>query len=126
MKTFPENLPMQRGHFVLESGLHTDFWITMDALFIDPRSLEPHITALSELLKPYDITALCGPMLFLSGSRDELADLVLLEPVCKKLSRATLHILDTADHGFRILKRSRKNTEDVFVEMAHAIRKWIS
>ncbi|NUM79387.1 hypothetical protein HUU42_01175 [bacterium] len=63
MKTFLENLAMQRGHFVLESGMHTDLWITMDALFIDPRSLDPHITALSELLKPYGITAVCGPML---------------------------------------------------------------
>lgn len=65
------------------------------------------------------------PMLFLSGTRDELADLALLEPVCKKLPLATLHILDTADHGFRILKRTRKIPEDVFVEMAQAIRKWI-
>lgn len=65
------------------------------------------------------------PMLFLSGSRDELADLVLLEPVCQKLPHATLHILDTADHGFRILKRSRKNTEDVFVEMARVTAEWI-
>ncbi len=47
------------------------------------------------------------PMLFLSGSRDELATLERLEPVCRKLGKgATLHILDTADHGFHILKRT--------------------
>ena len=46
--------------------------------------------------------AVTVPMLFLSGTRDELADLDLLQPVCKKLGkRATLHLLDTADHGFR-------------------------
>src|SRR3954451_17691258 len=40
------------------------------------------------------------PMLFLSGTRDELADLGLLQPVIDKLGRrATLHPLDTADHG---------------------------
>ena len=34
----------------------------------------------------------------------------LLQPVCKKLGkRATLHLLDTADHGFHTLKRSRKS-----------------
>jgi uncharacterized protein len=65
------------------------------------------------------------PMLFLSGTRDELADLTLLQPVCKKLGkRTTLHLLDTADHGFRILKRSRKSDEDVFAEMARVVRDW--
>src|SRR5271155_4510301 len=55
------------------------------------------------------------PMLFLSGTRDELAQLELLRPVCKKLGkRATLHLLDTADHGFRTLKRARTSEEDVF------------
>jgi predicted alpha/beta-hydrolase family hydrolase len=64
-------------------------------------------------------------MLFLSGTRDELADQSLLQSVCKKLGKlATLHSLDTADHGFRVLKRSRKSEEDVFVEMARAVREW--
>ena len=71
------------------------------------------------------LSAIRVPMLFLSGTRDDLADLELLQPVCKKLGRrAALHVLDTADHGFRTLKRSRKNPEDVFVEMAGAVRDW--
>jgi predicted alpha/beta-hydrolase family hydrolase len=71
------------------------------------------------------LAAVTIPMLFLSGTRDELAELRLLEPLCKKLgTRATLHLLDTADHGFRILKRSRKSQEDVFVEMARNVREW--
>ena len=37
-----------------------------------------------------------------------------------------LHLLDTADHGFRTLKRSRKSEEDVFVEMARVVREWAS
>jgi len=65
------------------------------------------------------------PMLFLSGTRDELAKLDLLQSVCKRLGKsATLHTLDTADHGFRILKRSRKSDEDVFFEMARIVREW--
>jgi predicted alpha/beta-hydrolase family hydrolase len=73
------------------------------------------------------LRAVTLPMLFLSGTRDELAQLVLLEPVCEKLGkRATLHPLDTADHGFRILKRSRNSEEDVFAEMARIVRKWAS
>src|SRR5499426_3328119 len=69
--------------------------------------------------------AVTVPMLFLSGSRDEMADPDLLQAVCKKLGkRATLHPLDTADHGYRILKRSRKSDEDVFVEMARVLKEW--
>jgi uncharacterized protein len=71
------------------------------------------------------LSSVTVPMLFLSGTRDELADLGLLQSVCKKLSKhATLHPLDTADHGFRTLKRSRKSEEDVFVEMARVVREW--
>ena len=65
------------------------------------------------------------PMLFLSGTRDKLANLDLLEPVCEKLGdNATLHLLDTADHGFKTLKRSRKSDEDVFVEMTRVLKEW--
>ncbi len=66
------------------------------------------------------------PMLFLSGTRDALAELDLLEPVVKQLGRtATLHLLDTADHSFKILKRTRQSDEDVFAEMARSAREWI-
>jgi predicted alpha/beta-hydrolase family hydrolase len=71
------------------------------------------------------LSAVTVPMLFLSGTRDELANPDLLQSVCKKLGkRATLHSLETADHGFRILKRSRKSEEDVFVEMARIVQAW--
>jgi predicted alpha/beta-hydrolase family hydrolase len=65
------------------------------------------------------------PMLFLSGTRDALAELKLLKPVCRKLGcGATLHLLDTADHGFKVLKRSRQTDEDVFVEIARVVSEW--
>jgi uncharacterized protein len=42
-----------------------------------------------------------GPLLFVQGTRDELADLSLLCPVVAALgARATLHVIDGADHGF--------------------------
>jgi len=66
------------------------------------------------------------PMLFLTGTRDELATLDLLEPAIKKLGkRATLHLIDTANHSYKILKRSRSSGEDVFAEMAHETCSWI-
>jgi predicted alpha/beta-hydrolase family hydrolase len=73
------------------------------------------------------LSAVTVPMLFLSGTRDDLADMSLLQGVAKKLGkRGTIHSLDTADHGFRTLKRSRKSDEDVFVEMARVVREWAS
>jgi predicted alpha/beta-hydrolase family hydrolase len=65
------------------------------------------------------------PMLFLSGTRDALGELDLLEPTLKKLGkRATLHLLDTADHSFKVLKRTRTSSEDVFDEMARVTAEW--
>jgi hypothetical protein len=58
------------------------------------------------------------PQLFLSGTRDKLAELELLEPVVNQLSKAQLHKLDTADHGYKILKRTRVASESVYEEAA--------
>lgn len=65
------------------------------------------------------------PMLFLSGTRDALGELDLLEPVVKNLGeKASLHLLDTADHSFKILKTKRQSHEDVFSEMARVVSEW--
>ncbi len=65
------------------------------------------------------------PMLFLSGTRDALANRELLEGVVSGLPSAELHWLETADHGYRVLKRSRQTAEDVFDEMARVARGFI-
>jgi predicted alpha/beta-hydrolase family hydrolase len=66
------------------------------------------------------------PMLFLSGSRDDLAHLDLLRPVCERLSdRATLHVVETADHGFKVLKRTRPTDEPPLDELARVAGEWI-
>ncbi len=66
------------------------------------------------------------PMLFLSGTRDALNDLTLFRPVIKKLEkRATLHTIDTADHSYKILKKTRTSDEDVFAEMVRVVREWV-
>lgn len=66
------------------------------------------------------------PMLFLSGTRDALNDLDLFRPVITKLGKhATLHTIDTGDHSYKILKKTRQSDEDVFAEMARITREWI-
>ena len=77
-------------------------------------------TTRAEHLSKIDI-----PMLFLSGTRDELATLDLLEPVIKELGKtATLHLIETANHSYKVLKKTRTSTEDVFTEMARVTRDW--
>ncbi len=66
------------------------------------------------------------PMLFLQGTRDELADLTLIETVSAGLgSRATLRIFDQADHSFHVPARSGRTDREVLGELASAIRDWI-
>jgi uncharacterized protein len=72
------------------------------------------------------LPAVALPMLFLQGTRDALADLSLLGPVCDGLGpRATLHQVIAADHGFGVLKRSGRAGEDVLAELAATTRSWL-
>ena len=66
------------------------------------------------------------PILFLQGTRDALAELSLLEPVVKSLgSRATLRLLDGADHSFHVLKSSGRNDREVMAEALNAFAAWV-
>ncbi len=65
------------------------------------------------------------PMLFLQGTRDALADLDLLGPVVADLGgRATLNVVEGADHGFHVLKRSGRTDDDVVDELARTAAAW--
>lgn len=55
-------LPARQGHFRLESGLHTDLWLTLDALFVSPRALMPFTAALAGRLRPFGASTVCGPL----------------------------------------------------------------
>ncbi len=65
------------------------------------------------------------PMLFLQGTRDDLADLKLLKPICDDLGDlATLHIVDGADHSFHVLKSSGTTDGAVLRGLAETVRSW--
>jgi predicted alpha/beta-hydrolase family hydrolase len=65
------------------------------------------------------------PMLFLQGTRDDLADLALIQGVCQRLgSRATLHVVDSADHSFNVPKRAARPAGDVIRELAQTLADW--
>jgi uncharacterized protein len=64
------------------------------------------------------------PMLFLQGTRDELAHLDLLRPIVEGLRRATLHIVDDADHSFHVRKKSGRGDAEVLTELAQTFARW--
>ena len=66
------------------------------------------------------------PQLFLSGSRDTFSTGELLENLVASIdASAKLVRLDTANHSYKILKRSRTRTDDVFEEMSEAVGQWL-
>ena len=66
------------------------------------------------------------PMLFLQGTRDELARLDRLQPLVERLgSYATLHLFEHADHSFHVLARSGRNDAQVMDELLETMASWI-
>ncbi|HEY8174398.1 MAG TPA: hypothetical protein VIF32_01785, partial [Gemmatimonadaceae bacterium] len=52
----------RRGHFRLESGHHGALWLDLDALFAEPKRIEPFVARLVAAIRPYDVAAVCGPL----------------------------------------------------------------
>jgi uncharacterized protein len=66
------------------------------------------------------------PMLFLQGTRDALASLDQIEPLCQKLgSRAALRLFADADHSFHVPARTGRNDAQVRGEMLDTLTAWI-
>ncbi len=71
------------------------------------------------------LAAAKGKLLFLSGDRDDLAGLDLLRPVVAKLGRrAKLHVVEHADHGFEVRKRSGRTDADVMAELVRVLTRF--
>ncbi len=67
------------------------------------------------------------PMLFLQGTRDSLADLTLLQDIVKRLGkRATLKLLQDADHSFHVPARTGRKDPEVRSELLQALADWIA
>jgi uncharacterized protein len=66
------------------------------------------------------------PMLFLQGTRDALADLALVRATVDRLGpRATLHVVDGADHSFHVLARSGRTDEQARAELLDTMAAWM-
>lgn len=67
------------------------------------------------------------PKLFMQGTRDDFAELKLLEPLVKSLGpSATLHLVEGADHSLHVPKRSGRDVREVMDEVLDAFVKWIN
>jgi predicted alpha/beta-hydrolase family hydrolase len=104
-------------HAVLDRGLRPKGLILC--------SFPLHPAARPATARAEHLAAIDLPMLFVSGTRDALADRELLTSVVAGLPQAELHWLDTADHGYRLLKRRRASSEDVFHEIGRVARSFI-
>ncbi|HJU62467.1 MAG TPA: alpha/beta family hydrolase [Candidatus Binatia bacterium] len=67
------------------------------------------------------------PTLFLQGSRDALADLKLLKPLCARLGeQAELCVIDGGDHSFHQLKSSGRSDDQALDDTAQKVAAWTS
>ena len=87
-------------------------------------SLEPtERTVASAADRAEHLPRATGPMLFLQGTRDDLALLPLLRPVVAALGdRATLHVIEGADHGFAV---PRRTPDEVVDELGGTAAAWM-
>ena len=66
------------------------------------------------------------PMLFLQGTADALAETKLLKPIAAKLGkRATLHLVEQADHSFHVPAKSGRKDPEVMDEILNVARDWM-
>jgi len=73
------------------------------------------------------LDAVCVPMLFLQGTRDELADFGLVTALLERLGeRAALVVQEDADHAFHVRARSGRNDAQVRQEMLEATSAWVT
>ena len=70
--------------------------------------------------------AICQPALFLQGTRDALCDLDLLRTALRRFGgKATLEVVEDADHSFEVRKRETgKTREDVIADLVARVDRW--
>lgn len=84
-----------------------------------------HTAGAPEVKRARHLDAVGLPMLFLQGTRDRLADIVLMTSVCQKLGpAAVLHVVAEGDHSFKVPRRAGKSEADVVAELAERIARF--
>ena len=70
------------------------------------------------------LPAIAVPTLFCSGDRDTFGTTDELSTAARLVAKSTVHVLDGADHGFAVLKRSGRTKKEVFAEAVDVLLAW--
>jgi len=98
--------------------------VTADALALFAYPLHP--PGRPEKARDEHLPAITAPALFVSGTNDAFASPGELRAAAKKVKRATVHMLEGADHGFAVKKASGRTREDVWAEATRALVDWLA
>jgi uncharacterized protein len=78
-----------------------------------------------EKLRSKHLPLIESPMLFVQGSRDTFGSADELRPIVKKLSRATLHVIEGGDHSLKVPKSAGVPQEEVYKAVQDEIARWL-
>lgn len=67
---------------------------------------------------------IAAPQLFVSGTRDRLGPLPLIEAVVKRVPAGTLETVAEGDHSFRVPKRTGRSPDQVMAAVVDAVAGW--
>jgi predicted alpha/beta-hydrolase family hydrolase len=97
--------------------------VDVDALALFAYPLHP--PGKPEQRRDAHLSAIGPPTLFCSGTNDAFASPEELRSAAAKTARASIHLLEGADHGFNIPRVSGRTREDVWAEVVAAMREWL-
>jgi predicted alpha/beta-hydrolase family hydrolase len=78
-----------------------------------------------EKLRSKHLAMIQSPMLFVQGSRDVFGTADELRPIVKKLSCATLHVIEGGDHSLKVPKSAGVTQEEVYKAVQDEIARWL-
>jgi predicted alpha/beta-hydrolase family hydrolase len=85
-----------------------------------------HVQDRPEKIRAESLFRIISPMLFVQGSRDRLCDPETLRRTLSRVGAPTaLQLIEEADHGFRVAKKSGRTPEDIHQEVINALESWI-
>ena len=85
-----------------------------------------HAAGMPDAARGDHLAEISLPLLFLQGSRDALAELKLLRPLCRRLGqRAELFVVDGGDHSFHMLKSAKRSDDEVLSAVVEKAVGWM-
>ncbi len=84
-----------------------------------------HAPAKPDVWRDAHLPSIAAPTLLCSGTRDAFAAPDELRAVAKTMKRATVHMLDSADHGYAVPAASGRKREDIWQEAIEATLAWL-